>query len=543
MSAQGFTQTILTPSGEYLTGNTGLLANLSLKDVDPETGDLLGNSYPATSHIGNGQYAFGTIPYACYKLYNDATPVPGFHGDTVKGRWIGSSSFSASIITSGTLAEARLPTGINANKIADGSVTSAEFQYLGGVTSDIQTQLNGKGNLSGANPSGQWEFSGAYPLVDNAIPSPTDPRHVTTKDYVDALDLLALHKAGAETITGAKLWKAASIIDTANGGLLQQSVYLAPPSNLHFTPKKYVDDKYNALISGLTIPEAQQSDRTIRVIYDGVFEGGDNPRVELTINDAIASAVAGTPVVGKQYYIFVEKNGGETGIGSAGNVSSLVDYVHISGQNINTVINGDDTAYAVGGLGRTIVKDCALTWATGATATPSFINVIFENVLFDISDNSIDFTTCMFLNCRVKGTAGNWTLTDCSGTPILADELPSTITGYAPEIIITGLYNQRQLGRKGATVASATTITLGSTGNYFRISGTTDIERITTTGWTEGSEITLYFEDVLNLVNAGSGAGHFALEGASNVVTATGTIVKLILEGSVWYTSTPPCIN
>ena len=33
---------------------------------------------------------------------------------------------------------------IDATKIADGSVTSAEFQYLGGVTSDIQTQLNNK---------------------------------------------------------------------------------------------------------------------------------------------------------------------------------------------------------------------------------------------------------------------------------------------------------------------------------------------------------------------------------------------------------------
>ena len=34
--------------------------------------------------------------------------------------------------------------GLNANKIADGSVSSTEFQYLGNVTSDIQTQLNGK---------------------------------------------------------------------------------------------------------------------------------------------------------------------------------------------------------------------------------------------------------------------------------------------------------------------------------------------------------------------------------------------------------------
>lgn len=51
---------------------------------------------------------------------------------------------NASNITSGTLAEARLSTGINAIKIANGTVTNAEFQYLDGVTSLIQTQINGK---------------------------------------------------------------------------------------------------------------------------------------------------------------------------------------------------------------------------------------------------------------------------------------------------------------------------------------------------------------------------------------------------------------
>src|SRR5688572_4909081 len=35
-----------------------------------------------------------------------------------------------------------LSAGIDAAKIADGSVSNAEFQYLGGVTSDLQTQLN-----------------------------------------------------------------------------------------------------------------------------------------------------------------------------------------------------------------------------------------------------------------------------------------------------------------------------------------------------------------------------------------------------------------
>jgi hypothetical protein len=37
-----------------------------------------------------------------------------------------------------------LATGVDATKIADGSVTNAEFQYLNGVTSDIQTQINSK---------------------------------------------------------------------------------------------------------------------------------------------------------------------------------------------------------------------------------------------------------------------------------------------------------------------------------------------------------------------------------------------------------------
>jgi hypothetical protein len=49
------------------------------------------------------------------------------------------------LVTAGADIEATdLPSGIDATKIADGSVTNAEFQYLGSVTSDIQTQLDGK---------------------------------------------------------------------------------------------------------------------------------------------------------------------------------------------------------------------------------------------------------------------------------------------------------------------------------------------------------------------------------------------------------------
>lgn len=79
------------------------------------------------------------------RLLISATGLPG--GGTVT---------SVSVVTanglSGTVATATSTpaitlniSGLDATKIADGSVTSTEFQYLGNVTSDIQTQINAKG--------------------------------------------------------------------------------------------------------------------------------------------------------------------------------------------------------------------------------------------------------------------------------------------------------------------------------------------------------------------------------------------------------------
>ena len=37
-----------------------------------------------------------------------------------------------------------MSTGINANKLADGSVTNAEFKYINSLTSNAQTQIDAK---------------------------------------------------------------------------------------------------------------------------------------------------------------------------------------------------------------------------------------------------------------------------------------------------------------------------------------------------------------------------------------------------------------
>jgi hypothetical protein len=51
-------------------------------------------------------------------------------------------SSAGATVTVGTIAAGDLPTGIDAAKIADGSVSNTEFQYLDGLTGNVQTQID-----------------------------------------------------------------------------------------------------------------------------------------------------------------------------------------------------------------------------------------------------------------------------------------------------------------------------------------------------------------------------------------------------------------
>jgi hypothetical protein len=53
-----------------------------------------------------------------------------------------------------TIVASDLPSGIDAAKIANGTVSNAEYQYLDGLTSGIQTQLDGKLSLTGGTLTG-----------------------------------------------------------------------------------------------------------------------------------------------------------------------------------------------------------------------------------------------------------------------------------------------------------------------------------------------------------------------------------------------------
>ncbi len=74
-------------------------------------------------------------------------------------------------------ADIKAGAAIDASKIADGSVSNTEFQYLNGVTSAIQTQLDAMVEKAGDTMTGF--------LTLNADPSSN--LHAATKQYVDAL--------------------------------------------------------------------------------------------------------------------------------------------------------------------------------------------------------------------------------------------------------------------------------------------------------------------------------------------------------------------
>lgn len=76
---------------------------------------------------------------------------------------------------------------------------------------------------------------------------------------------------------------------------------------------------------------------------------------------------------------------------------------------------------------------------------------------------------------------------------------------------------------KGADVASATALTLGTDGNFFDITGTTSITSINTLG--VGTQVKLQFDDALTLTH---NATDLILPSGANITTAAGDVVEFV---------------
>jgi hypothetical protein len=90
---------------------------------------------------------------------------------------------------------------------------------------------------------------------------------------------------------------------------------------------------------------------------------------------------------------------------------------------------------------------------------------------------------------------------------------------------------------KGVDVSSANDLTLGSDGNAFVITGTTQVNAITTTNWQAGSVINLKFSGALTVKNntaGGAATAPILLSGGSDFTTAANDGLTLWYDGTSW---------
>ena len=103
-------------------------------------------------------------------------------------------------------------------------------------------------------------------------------------------------------------------------------------------------------------------------------------------------------------------------------------------------------------------------------------------------------------------------------------------------------FSYRVNQKQGTDVASASTIALGNDGNTFEITGTTAVNLITSTGWQNGSKVTLIANENVTINNGTATSGSditIKLAGAANFgMTANDTLTLVLSEttagGQAW---------
>lgn len=172
------------------------------------------------------------------------------------------------------------------------TVTATEINYIGGATSNIQAQIDGKVNKAGDTMTGALTLSG----------NPTVDLHAATKQYVDTNTTNKLPLAGG-TMTGSLILSGAPVTNleastkqyvddsitsaasTLNGDVNNRvakagdtmtgflTLHAAPTSDLHASTKKYVDDSVfnasNAINSNLSTTNGNVS--ALRTDVDGLL--------------------------------------------------------------------------------------------------------------------------------------------------------------------------------------------------------------------------------------------------------------------------------
>ena len=179
----------------------GLKADQATTYTKDETDDLLANKIDVgatTTDIPEGDNLYFTAERAQDSVggsLTDTSTIDFTYND-------GSNTISADV-KDGSIDNTKIAAGIDAAKLANGSVSDAEFQYLNGVTGSIQTQLDGKqalistptdNNIVTTNSSGQTLDSGKAFSNDGTMAANSDALVSTQKASKTYTDTVAASK-------------------------------------------------------------------------------------------------------------------------------------------------------------------------------------------------------------------------------------------------------------------------------------------------------------------------------------------------------------
>ena len=247
-----------------------------------------------------------------------------------------------------------IPTGINATKLADGSISNTEFQYLNGVSSAIQTQLDAKQpTITGSASTIDTEsLTANRAVISNgsqkiAVSDVTD----TELGYLDGVTSSVQTQIDSKqaTITGGASTIASSDL-TASRALQSNGSGKVEVSDVTTTELGYLDGVTSAIqtqIDGKQNSDAQLTDIAGLTPTDSNFIVGDGSNF-VTESGATARTSLGLGSISTQASNNVSISGGSvTGLGSPSNNSDAATKSYVD--------------QAVAGLRTRIIAECATT--------------------------------------------------------------------------------------------------------------------------------------------------------------------------------------
>ena len=331
------------------------------------TNKTINGSNNTLSNIGNSSLSNSSVSYGGVSLALGATD------DTPAFDLQDATSYPASALT-GTVANNQVATGIDAIKIADGSVTNTEFQHINTVSSNVQTQLDAKvvkaSNLSdlasastarsnlglgtmAVQNSGTVSISGGS---ITGIGTPSNNSDVAIKSYVDELVAglrtriiaevattanvnLSNGLEAGDTIDGVTLVAGDRVLVKSQSDATENGLYLAVSSGAASRDPQY--DTIAELSGGLiVVNQGSQNDNKIFLCTtdsDGSLGSTNITYTQVTPSNTGTVTSIGITQSGSEFSI------SGSPVTSAGNIT--LDVNRISATKIGANTNVSDTEF------------------------------------------------------------------------------------------------------------------------------------------------------------------------------------------------------